>query len=173
MKVKRWIERYCVVFVAVLGLFVLCGCKTESEELKPYEWSVGGTVMSYYDSAEEIDGDICQKYDSYFDGAKSDSTTWVAVNTDGEIRVFVTEDSGVATCKGISVGDSLSTVEDAFSYEEAYVADCYMVFFDGNTEVDPRETESEGDRVLINYWAEEGIITEISIYDSVFGSTME
>ncbi len=173
MKVKRWIERYCVAFVAVLGLFVLCGCKTESEELKPYEWSMGGTVMSYNDSAEEIDEELCQKYDSYFDGAQSDSTTWVAANTDGEIRVFVTEDSSVETCKGISVGDAMNSVEDAFSYEYALADDVYSVYFDGDTEVDPKERMSEDDWVIIDYWAEEGIITEIHIYDPAFGSTME
>lgn len=162
-----------MAWAAILGLFGICGCGTESEELKPYEWSVDGTVMSYYDSAGEIEEEICGKYDSYFDGAQSDSTTWVTANTEGEIRVFVTEDSSVVTYKGISVGDALSTVEDAFSYEEAYADNCYIVCFDENTEIGAGGTESEADCILITYYAEEGIITEISIYDSVFGSTMQ
>jgi len=172
MKTKWRLKKHAALGAA-LGLFVLCGCKTEAEELKPYEWSVGGTVMSYYDSVEEIDEELCQKYDSYFDGARSDSTTWVAANADGEIRVFVTEDSSVETCRGISVGDALSAVEDAFSYEYTFADDWYMVYFDGDTEVDTRERMSEDDWVLITYWAEEGIITEISIYDPAFGGSME
>lgn len=172
MKTKRSLKKHAVLGMAV-GLFVLCGCKTEAEELKPYEWSVGGTVMSYYGGAGEIDEELCRKFDSYFDGAQSDSTTWVAANTDGEIRVFVTEDSSVETCKGISVGDALSVVEEVFSYEDAYADACYIVCFDGATEIDAEKTEPEDDCILITYYAEEGVITEISIYDSVFGSTMQ
>lgn len=172
MKVEQWMKKSAAL-VATLSAFVLCGCGSEPEGLKPYEWSLDGTVMSYYDSAEEIDGDICQKYESYFDGAQSDSTTWVTTNADGEIRAFITEDSSVVTYKDISVGDALSTIEDVFSYEEAYADNCYIVYFDGKKEMNAEEAESKEDWILITYFAEEGIITEISIYDGVFGSTLK
>ncbi|MBQ3028184.1 MAG: hypothetical protein IJD26_03830 [Lachnospiraceae bacterium] len=170
---KQWMKKSCKVAVVMMSMAVICGCGSKEKDLQPYEWSLDGAVISYYDSAEDIDEELCQKYDSYFEGAQSDSTTWVLVNEDSEIRAFITEDSSVATYNGISVGDALSVVEDSFSYEETYTDNCYMVYFDGETEMDAEEVEPEDDWILITYFAEEGMITEITVYDGVFGSSMQ
>ena len=168
---NQWMKKSCTVFVAMVSIFALCGCGSKAEDLQPHEWFFDGEIVSYYDSAETLDEESCQKYESYIDGAMSDSVNWVMSGEDAEIRCFCTRDDSVVTYKGICVGDEVSVVEDIFSYEQK-IGECYNVYFDGTTEVDIEEHGGGDNIIILYYYVEAGIIEEIYVMDGVFGRTM-
>ena len=97
---------------------------------------------------------------------------WIVSKDEDEIRSFCTRDNSVVTYKGISVGDKVSVVEDAFSYEQG-IGESYNVYFDGTMEVDIEEHGYEDELIVLYYYVEDGVIEEIYVMDGLFGMTME
>lgn len=158
-----------IVLISVLGL---CACGGKEKELQPHEWRMDGKVLSYYGGTKELDKETCPIYDDYISGAMSDSMNWIVSKDEDEIRSFCTRDNSVVTYKEISVGDKVSVVEDAFSYEQG-IGESYNVYFDGTMEVDIEEHGYEDELIVLYYYVEDGVIEEIYVMDGLFGMTME
>lgn len=89
------------------------------------------------------------------------------------IRAFTIFDSSVTTFKSISVGDSITKVEDSFEYEYAMGDTMYSVLFDNSTEINPTEEDKDDSWLWINYTYDDDKITSISIYDVKYGRKMQ
>lgn len=170
MKKNPWMKKCCAFVAVMASMFVVCGCGNKADKLKPYEWLMDDKVVSYYDSAKDLDETICTVYDHWLDAAKADSENSVFSKDGEEIRSFHTRDKEVVTYKGIHVGDKATKVAETFAYE-INIGESYNVYFDGTTEINAEEQDVEDDFIILYYYVEEGIIKEISVMDVVYGGT--
>lgn len=72
-RMKYGKKRCIAVWIAMLSILCLCGCGDKTKKLQPQEWIMNGQIVSYYDNGEDIDENLCHKYDFYMGGRMSDS----------------------------------------------------------------------------------------------------
>lgn len=148
------------IFIIISVCTVLIsGCSNDKSTVQsPQSISDGENTISYYDKSDT---------ESFLNFRKE-----VITNEDGLIRSFNINSSYIVTYKGISVGDSISKVEDYYEYEYAMNDKMYSVLFNGSTEVNPTETDKDDSWIWINYTYDNDKITNISIYDVKYGREM-
>jgi hypothetical protein len=164
----------------ILPLFIafslyLTGCasqdKTNSTDINnPYEISVNGKILSYYDTKDNIDTNIFEISDSMV-GFANKSENMVDIDDNGQIRCIVIANKSITTYKNISVGDSVNKINESFKYEYNWNNN-YMVIFNNGVEEDPMNQDKENNWLGINYITDGEHITHIQICDVKFGNEM-
>lgn len=162
-------------FFLITLLFVLSGCsKNDSKEIiinNPYEIAKGETILSYYDTGDNIDIDGFNVIENTIQNFQ-DKNNNIIVNDDGVIRCITIVDDTVKTFKSISVGDNVNKIEESFD-NEYQNGNNYMILFNNDTEEDPTNPDKEDTWVWITYFTDESIITSIQIYDVKYGSELK
>jgi uncharacterized protein YceK len=160
----------------ISALFSICillsGCSLNIKTISvdnPYEVLANGETISYYDTININNVDCFEiSHDTTDMIGAVDKPNTIIVNDEGEIRLFLITDNRVATYKNISVGDSVSKIEDAFSYEET-TGNIYTVLFNGIDEQNPTIYDKEDSWIWIDYITDGEKIECIEISDVKFG----
>lgn len=163
----------------IVLLFLLSGCsQNKSEEISvnnPYEIVKGTSVLSYYDTEDNISIDGFNIVENNLQNSQ-DKNDNIIVNDDGAIRCITIADDTVKTFREISVGDSIDKIEESFDYEyhhEYQNGSSYMVLFADKSEQDPTDSNKEDTWIWITYHTDGDKITLIKIYDVLYGSKLE
>lgn len=168
-------KRYLLL---ITSLFLISGCsQSKSNEINvnnPYEVAKGTSILSYYDTEENINLDgfeILKNEPSNVIGICNQSDNRIIVNN-GTIRSIYIVDENIITYKGISVGDSIDKIENTFEHEYK-INDYYKVIFNNNIEEDPANPNKEDAWIWIAYYTDGSKITSILIYDVLYGSELK
>lgn len=166
-------KKHFLPFIALL--FLLSGCsQSKSEEISvnnPYEIAKGATILSYYDTEDNISIDGFNIVENNLQNFQ-DKNDNIIVNDDGTIRCITVANDTVKTFKSISVGDSTEKVEESFDNE--YQKDnYYLVLFDNDIEEDPTNVDKEDSWIWITYFINDNKVTSIQIYDVKYGREMK
>lgn len=157
----------------IIMIFMLCGCSADQENISvthPYELSTNNKILSYYGKSSEFTDENFDIITSVLKSIQSNINN-VYVDKGDNIRSIVITDKDVSTYKGISVGDNISAIEKAFSYE-TNVGENYTVLFDSDKEIDPKSSSKKDDFIWLNFTTNDKTIEKISIYDVKFGREM-
>lgn len=164
-------KKYLFAFIAIL--FLLTGCsKTKVPETtvnNPYEVTIDNEILSYYGNKDDVPISF-EVLDVSVNSLQNDGNN-VLINSENSIRCISVTNKDVITYNQISVGDSVSLIEDTFTYEDK-IGNKYMVIFNGTTEEDPTNQNKEDSWIWINYITDGSQITQIQIYDVKFGREM-
>ena len=166
-------KKYLFTFIVISFLLTGCSSKTEVQETtinNPYEISIDNEILSYYGNKDDIPKSF-DVLDISASNLQNDSNN-VLVNNENSIRCISVTNKDVITYNQISVGDKISLIEDAFSYEYK-IDNKYMVIFNGTMEEDPTNQNKQDNWVWINYITDGSQITKIQIYDVKFGREMK
>lgn len=166
-------KKYLFTFIVISFLLTGCSSKTEVQEIiinNPYEISIDNEILSYYGNKD----DIPKSFDvlNISENNLQNDSNNVLVNNENSIRCISVTNKNVITYNQISVGDKISLIEDAFSYEYK-IDNKYMVIFNGTTEEDPTNQNKQDSWIWINYITDGSQITKIQIYDVKFGREMK
>lgn len=163
----------------IVLLFLLSGCsQNKSEKISvnnPYEIVKGTSVLSYYDTEDNISIDGFNIVENNLQNSlqnSQDKNDNIIVNDDGAIRCITIADDTVKTFRDISVGDSIDKIEESFDHE-CQNWSCYMVLFADKSEQDPTDSNKEDTWIWIIYYTDGDKITLIQIYDVLYGSKLE
>ena len=159
-----------IVLMLIISLFLLSGCSQGAQEThvdNPYEIAKGTQILSYYDKEENIKISGFQVLENTLQNFQ-DKNNNILVNDDGTIRCITITDETVKTYQSISVGDSVSKIEDAYEYE-GKTNNLYSVLFHADIEENPANQNREDDWLLIFYYTDGSQITAIQIFDVKYG----
>ncbi len=166
------------IITSMLALiFLLSGCSNsstnKSEVKSPSDILVENKVVSYYDNPDIYKNNGFSVEEKALNSSKSKSNN-VFVNKEGKVRCITILDDTVSTYKNISVGSSISEIENAFQYENG-TTKAYAVLFDGNIEVNPKDTKlkKEDGFIWVNYFIDNNVVTKIQIFDALFAKTAQ
>ncbi len=152
-------------------LFLISGCsQSRSEEISvnnPYEIVKGASILSYYDTEDNISIDGFNIVENNLQNFQ-DKNDNIIVNDDGIIRCITVVNKTVKTFKSISVGDNIDKIEDNYEYEYK-TGSCYNVVFNGNIEGDLTNQDKEDNWICITYYSDNNKITSIQIFDIKYG----
>lgn len=140
-------------------IFLLNGCSNKQNTAinHPYEIKSGDNSISYYDT----------KIHSYFSNNYS-----IVQNENNKIRSITINDKNATTINNLSIGDSITAIENSFN-NEYKSGNNYFVIFNDEIEEDPTSQKKEDDWIWINYITDGSQITQIQIYDVKFGRDMK
>ena len=153
----------------ITSLLLLSGCSKNVNN--PYELAKGTSTLSYYDTEDSINIDGFNVVENNLQNYQ-DKNNNILVNDDGIIRCITITDTAVKTYKGISVGDSVDRIEDAFDYESK-LNDYYTVLFNGNIEENLENRNLEDNWIWINYLTDDFQIIAIQIFDVKYGRVLQ
>lgn len=163
--------------ILITSLFLLSGCSQNASDKAnvnyPYEITDGISTLSYYDTEDAISIDdftILEYSADNIIGIRNRSDNCIIVR-DGVIRSIFIVDEDIVTYKGISVGDSVDKIENAFS-EEYQLQDSYSIIYNEDAEEVSIEQEKEENWIWIIYYTDGTEITSIQIYDVKFATTL-
>lgn len=148
-------------------IVLLSGCgKNKVEE--PYQVNIDGHILSYYDTKDTIDEEIQSKIAMYEEDkigdADGNSPIEIGINEDGNIRVIIINSPDIVCYPNISVGDSKTRLERAFSYKTSLDKQ-YIVLYDISTE--------EDNGLLVDVKLDDNNkASKIYIYDVLYAETM-
>jgi len=157
-------KKYCLLLM--FFLFLLSGCSgNEMSVNNPYEVAKGNSILSYYDTEDNISIDGFQVLDCEPEniiGIRAQNENRIFVD-EGRIRCIYIVDEDIVTYNQISVGDSIDKIKNTYSQISQY-EDEYIVIFDNEKEV-PIYQKGEDTWINIMYYTDEEKITAIVIYD--------
>ena len=164
------------LFIISLLLFTLTGCSKQKVNY-PYEILSSNKILTYYDEKEKFSNNfsVLNIGNNFLDSWQKsfhDKKNNIVINSNGELRCISIENKSTKTYKNISVGDSISKIEESFLYENT-IGDFYCVLFDENSEEQNQLSDQniKDNWIWINYLTENSKITNIVIYDVKFGRT--
>lgn len=165
--------RKCL-FAFIVISFLLTGCSSKTEIQKttinnPYEIAINNEILSYYGNKDDIPKSF-DILDVSVDTSQKDNSS-ILINSKNSIRCISITNKDIITYNQISVGDSISLIEDTFN-NEYKIDNKYMVIFNNTTEEDPTNKNKEDNWIWINYITDGSQITKIQIYDVKFGNEM-
>lgn len=155
------------LLLLIMLSFLISGCSNRKIN-NPYEIAKGTSVLSYYDTEDDVDIDEFNFSipENPIEIGDPDENRIVII--DGKIRCIYIADEEIVTYNQISVGDKIEKIENSFQYEYSS-GNIYSVFFNGNVEVDAVNQDQEDTWIEIIYHTDKSRITSIMICDLLYG----
>lgn len=161
----------------IILLLFLTGCSSGKEQNaiinNPYEISINGKVLSYYDTESQINEDEFQIFNDGLKAIQNTTNNIIVTDQYEKIRCISITDSKIITYGQIAVGDSIEKVTDTFSNEYKMSDNNYCVLFNESQEEDPMNEQKDDSWIWINYLTENDTIVRIQIYDVKFGAKLK
>ncbi len=156
-------------------IFLLSGCSHgEVVVNNPYEVAKGASILSYYDTEDNISIDSFKVLEwgaESLIGLTKQYENCIIVR-EGQIRYISIIDEDIVTYKQISVGDDIDKIEKAFSQIDQY-HDIYTVFFNDEMKEDTANLDREDTWISISYLTDGEKIIKISISDIKFARKLQ